>query len=270
MTAAPCNWPVNRSCLPPLPATNADNYAVALAQRNGAEDLAVAVMFALSGRQFGVCSTTVRPCRLEHSVGNGMGSRWDRGLYGLDGFGGDVGSYGMLTSYVLSWEGDMGWVNLGCGCVGRCRVAGPRMIHLPGPAQAVTEVKIGEVVQDPSTYTLEQNRLYRIGGIWPGQDLARPDTEAGTWSVTYDRGIPVPAGVDMLTGQLALEMLNACTNANKCRLPRNVVAVSRNGVSYQVYDPTTFYAAGKTGLPEIDLWLMSVNPNHIMAAPSVI
>lgn len=264
-----CDWPIDRSVLPELPAENDDTYAVKLAQRNGAEDMAVAVLFALSGRQFGVCSTTVRPCRIEHSIGNGFG-RWDRGLYGLDGFGGDYSGYGLVTSYVLSWEGDMGWVNLPCGCAGRCRVAGPRLIHLPGPAQSIESITVNGTVLDPSEYKLEQNRLYRIGGIWPGQDLSRPEGEMGTWSVTYGRGIPVPAGVDMLTGQLALEMLNAATNANKCRLPRNVTAVSRNGISYQVYDPTTFYAAGKTGLPEIDLWLMGVNPNHIMQAPSVL
>jgi hypothetical protein len=41
-------------------------------------------------------------------------------------------------------------------------------------------------------------------------------------------------------------------------------------VSYQVYNPQQIYADGKTGLSEVDLWLATVNPNHLMAAPSVL
>lgn len=266
-------WPIDRSAFPALPTVSdppADGeqaaYDAALAIQSGAEDLAVQVMWALSGRQFGINDVTIRPCRTERSF-DGMMGRWGREGYG--DFGGFDG--GLLTSYLLSWEGDLGWVNLPCGCVGgQCRVSGPRMIHLPGPAQSVSDVTVNGVSLDSSTYTLEGNLLYRVGARWPYQDLSRPAGERGTWSVTYQKGIPVPDGVAQLTGQLALEMLNAIKAPTKCRLPRNVVAVTRNGVSYQVYDPTTFYAAGKTGLPEIDLWLMGVNPNHIMQAPSVL
>lgn len=260
-------WPIDRSSFPALPATDAENYAEALAVQNGAEDLAVQILWALSGRQFGINTVTVRPCRKERSFGTGTGG-WRRGY--------DYGDYsygegGLVTSYVLSWEGEMGWVNLPCGCIGgQCRVSGPRLIHLAGPAQTIDNVTINGAELDPSLYSLEGNSLFRIGGIWPFQDLSKPTGEFGTWSVTYEKGIPVPDGVAQLTGQLTLEMLNAVTAPSKCRLPRNVVAVTRNGVSYQVYDPTTFYAAGKTGMPEIDLWLMGVNPNHIQQAPSVL
>ena len=260
-------WDVDRSAYPALPAEDADNYTEQLAIQNGAEDLAVQIMWALSGRQYGVNTVTIRPCRKERSFGMGTGG-WRRGWeYGdyYDGMG------GMVTSYVLSWEGDMGWVNLPCGCIGgQCRISGPRMIHLPGPAQSIDNVTIHGNELDPSLYTLEGDKLYRLHGIWGFQDLSRPLGEFGTWSVTYEQGIPVPDGVAQLTGQLALEMMNAVTAPTKCRLPRNVVAVTRNGVSYQVYDPTTFYAAGKTGIPEIDLWLMAVNPQHIQQAPSVL
>lgn len=258
-------WAIDRSAFPALPAEDDPGYAEALAIQNGAEDMAVQTLWALSGRQFGINTVTVRPCRIERSFGSGTGG-WRRGFFG-DGFG----EGGLVTSYVLSWEGDMGWVNLPCGCVGgQCRVSGPRLIHLPGPAQTIDNVTLHGTVIDPSGYALEGNNLFRVGNIWPFQDLSRPAGEPGTWSVTYDKGIPVPNGVAQLTGQLALEYLNAVKAPSKCRLPRNVVAVSRNGVSYQVYDPTTFYAAGKTGMPEIDLWLMSVNPNHIQQAPSVL
>lgn len=257
-----CDWPIDRSGLPPLPAVSdppTDGqqaaYDAALATQSAAEDLAVSVLFALSGRQYGVCDAKVRPCVMDDPWG--PSNRYARYAGGV-------------TSYLLSWEGDH-WVNWGCGCrTERCRLTGPRQIHLPGPVQSVDAVTIAGVVQDSSTYVLEDNVLYRKGGIWPRQDLGRPLGEPFTWSVDYQKGIPVPSGVDKLTGQLAQEFLYAVSGNNKCRLPRNVTAVARNGVTYMVYDPATFYTSGKTGLAEIDMWLAAVNPNHIMAAPSVI
>lgn len=260
-----CEWPIDRSGLPDLPTLSDPPtteqqaaYDKALATQSAAEDLAVSVLFALSGRQFGVCPVKVRPCVMDDPWGPSARRRY-------------LGGYGGVTSYVLSWEGELGWVNLGCGCVGeRCRLTGPRQIHLPGPVQEVDAVTIGSFVQDPATYKLEGNTLYRIGAIWPRQDLGRPLGETATWSVDYQKGIPVPAGVDKLTGLLAQEFLYAATGNNKCRLPRNVTAVARNGVSYQVYDPATFYMSGKTGLSEIDMWLAAINPMHLMQAPSVL
>jgi hypothetical protein len=34
-------------------------------------------------------------------------------------------------------------------------------------------------------------------------------------------------------------------------------------------DPTNLYQDGKTGIPEIDLWLSAVNPYHLISAPEV-
>jgi hypothetical protein len=88
--------------------------------------------------------------------------------------------------------------------------------------------------------------------------------------VTYNRGIVPPQGVAGLTGNLAKEMLDALDNEGRCRLPRTVTTASRNGVTYRAYDPAAIYANGKTGLPEIDLWLAAVNPHALMAPPSVL
>jgi hypothetical protein len=175
-----------------------------------------------------------------------------------------------VTSYVLSWEGN-GWLSWWCGCVGRCNLSGPGSVHLPGPAQEVIAVIAAGVLLDEDQYVLEGDVLYRTGdaAVWPNQDLGRPLGEPNTWSVEYLRGLPVPSGVDRLTGLLANEFLAACTGG-KCRLPRSVTRVSRQGVTYEVFNPNTIYAARKTGLPEVDLWLSAVNPVGLMAAPSVI
>lgn len=236
-------WPVDRTCLPPLPdlgdePTEEDQaaYFAAVADRNAAEDTAIAVLWALSGRQFGVETTTIRPCP------------------------------------------PLGWPNTvytSCPCIGRCRHASPTQIHLPGPVAAPTEddplvVTIAGVVLDSAEYVLEGDVLYRRNGArWPSQNLARPLGETGTWSVTYRKGWPVPPGVDRLTGALAKEFLAACAGDDSCRLPRTLTGTTRRGVSHS-FDPAKIFAAGRTGLTEVDNWLAAVNPNHLASGPEVL
>lgn len=244
-------WPIDRTVFPALPDVTdppSAEYTKAVAEQRAAAQLAVDVLYALSGRQFGLYEHTVRPCRqplYNHNIS------------------------GPVTSYLVSWEGDH-WINVPCGCYGSCRLSGPNVIHLPGPVHDVTEVKIAGTVLASNVWVLEGNRLYRREAPWPRQDLNRPLGDANTWSVTYRRGIEVPEGVAALTGLLAKEFLDALNNDGRCRLPRTVTTASRNGVTYRAYDPAVIYASGKTGLPEVDMWLAAVNPNHLMAAPSVI
>ncbi len=98
--------------------------------------------------------------------------------------------------------------------------------------------------------------------------MTRPLDEPGTWSVTYTRGVPPPPGSAKLVGLLAQEFLAAC-NGGKCRLPRRVRSVTRQGVTMDMVDPTDVYATGKTGIPEIDLWLSAVNPHRVQEPISV-
>lgn len=239
-----CDWPIDRSCLP-VAETEADKV-----KRKGAEDLAVSVLWALSGRQFGACPVTVRPCPTPC----------------IDAWNGGV--LGSATSYPIYESG--GWRNTGCGCGSKCSVSGPSTIHLAGPVARIRKVEIGGIILEPEAYTLEGNVLYRRGGErWPDQNLQLPLGEDGTWSVEYDVGHGVPNGVAVLTGILALEFVNACSPGGKCRLPRRVNAMTRNGVSYQMVDPSDIYKSGKTGIPEIDVWLASVNPNALMSGPRV-
>jgi hypothetical protein len=225
-----CSWPVDRSCLPAVDAP------IDIAKQTYAEELAIHTLWSLSGRQFGVCPVIMRPCQ-------------------------------EFTPVLMN---GISWRYVGCGCAGLCDWRAPSVVHLISagfPIQAVTEVKIGAAVLDASQYTLEGDLLYRAGNAaWPSQNLALPLGQDGTWSVTYTRGNPVPAGVGVLVGLLTKEYISACSGG-RCKLPRRVRSVSRQGVTMDMVDPTDIYATGKTGLPEIDLWLSAVNP-HRLTAPS--
>lgn len=242
----PCSWPIDKGCLPQA-APDADP-----ALMREACDQAVMVLWALSGRRFGLCPQRVRPCP-----------------YGCWPFFRPVHT-GPWAPLVVAWSGD-NWINMACGCLGaQCRRTGPGMVHLPGPVAEIIEVGIGSTVLGENEYKLEGDVLYRTSvWFWPNQDLSRPTGFQGTWYVDYLRGDPPPAGAGRMAAVLAGEFYNQCTGG-KCRLPRNVRSVSRGGLSYEIYDPGQIYSQGKTGLPEIDLWLAAVNPYHLLAPPSVI
>lgn len=243
-------WPIDRvtTPLPPAPDPVTPEWMKAALERHAAESLAVAILHYLSGRQFGYFTKTVRPC---------PASGYSR-----------IPGESMVTSYLVSWEG-YGWVGVPCGCSGGCTLSGPRVVHLPGPVAEVITVAINGVTVDPTGYKVEGNLLYRVGGKWPRQDLGKPLGETNTWAVTYHRGLPVPAGVAAYTGLLAKEIETALHDDGRCRLPRTVTVANRQGITYRAYDPAVIYKTGKTGLPEIDLWLSGVNPHALIAAPSV-
>jgi len=230
-----------------LPSPGDDTFDSLYAARQAAEALAVDVLWALSGRQFGVCDYIVRPCLQFADI------RYNRSV---------------VTSYVLSWEGSH-WLNWPCGCGGVCRLSGPRAVHLPGPAQQVVDVVINGAPLSLDQYVLEGDVLYRKGAPWPVQDLGRPMGEPGTWSVEYLKGNPVPAAAALLTGILAKEFIAAC-DGGKCRLPATTRTVTRQGLSYELFDASQILSAGKTGLREIDLWLSAINPHRLLYPSSVI
>lgn len=234
-------WPVTYSAGVEPP----DQWAV---------DLAKSILWALSGRQFGIHDTVARPCPQPPPWA------WYR----------DGGYSSVYAVEVMIYRELVGWWPTPCGCYGgSCTLTGPRVVHLPGPVQTITAVTVAGVPLDSGDYSLEGDVLYRVDGMWPAQCLDRPLGEPGTWSVEYKRGVPVPAGVDQLTGMLAVELFAAYTGG-KCRLPTNVTNVVRRGVTYQMYDPRTVFDSGKTGLMEIDMWLASVNPRALQAPPSVL
>lgn len=233
--AGSCVWPVDRTCLPTDITAEEDRLRL-----QEAVDTAVGVLWALTGRQYGCASTLVRPCP--------QWSRWSD-----DYLDSGITAIGMTP---VLWGGV--WRNVGCG--GDCSLDGPSAVTLPGPVAEVIEVAVDGVALDPAGYSIEGNRLIRAGGKeWPFQDMSRPYGEPGTWTVTYMRGTPPPAGAGMAVAQLAKEFWAVC-QGQKCRLPKRTISVQRQGVTITRADPTDLLANKQTGLPEVDTWIMAHNP----------
>jgi hypothetical protein len=170
---------------------------------------------------------------------------------------------------------DGAWLNIwccnrsgaGCGCTHVSELL------LPGPVHEVTEVRQDGTVLAATVYQLRRTRtwgLVRVDGkAWPlCQDLEKPDSEPGTLSVSYRRGLAVPPGgvraVSVLAGEIAKQAAG-----QKCRLPSRVQTINREGVTMTLLDPQDWLEAGRTGLEEVDTWLGQVNPRGHRSRPLV-
>ena len=228
-----CGWPVQ------IPAEYADQWAAATPEQQAhATALAGRVLWALTGQVFGVCAETVRPCFQPTRGGSLYRGFWP-GITGMPGASGP------------------------CGCSDGCSEVGYDRVALPGPVASVDEVLIDGVTIDPATYKVQNRRwLHRVDGqLWPThQDLHAADDEVGAFTIRYQRGIPLTEEGEWAAGRLAVEFLAGMTD-DSCRLPAGATSVSRQGISIELADIREWFTNGVTGVPEVDLWIMAVNPN---------
>lgn len=210
-----------------------DDYAIESVDIDAALLMASDVLFNFTRRRWpGVCAETVRPCT------------------------GECGS----TSPT------------------RCSCSWGSQVRLPGtPVVAVTEVKVDGVVVSPSEYRVDDiATLVALGDRrWPTcQNLSLDDTAEGTWSVTYEYGVAPPIGGVKAAASLGCQLALACQpeaiRDGRCRLPRRVTTITRQGVTLAVIDPLSLFAEGLVGLPEVDLWVASVNRGDVTRRATIV
>jgi hypothetical protein len=122
----------------------------------------------------------------------------------------------------------------------------------------VTEIVIDGVVLDEFSYRIDDYQwLVRLDGeSWPtNADPLDPDG----FRVDYELGIAPPAGAGLVTGILACELAKALCNDDSCRLPRNLRAITRQGLSAQMGRNVFSDPSAKFGLPEVDMWVENAN-----------
>lgn len=230
-------WPIDPGCTFGIPVNPADRDE----QQVAAVAVASEIMWRLTGGQWGTCPAVVRPCRETPEVCD------------------------IPREVLYAW----GWTPIGCPCVPKdsCGCTAVSKVKLPGPIASITEVLLdGEVLPQAGNYEVwNRNLLVRMGGQqWPlCQDMTKPTTEPGTWSVTYERGRAVPAGGRRAMAELAAEIIKACTPGAKCQLPTRVQSISREGITMSIIDNFDFLEKGRTGIASIDLWLNAVNPKGV-------
>lgn len=181
----------------------------------------------------------------------------------------------LLPSWVAAGPGPI-WTSNGWWWGGRSFGCAPlSKVTLAGqPIREIIAVKINGVVLAADEYRLDYNRdLIRMRDtaepnrqlLWPGcQILDLPDTEQGTWSVTYTWGADPPWQAVEAAKELACEIYKACDDGSaECLLPSGVTRVTRQGVTVERSVLAAALSQGSLGLPMCDLFLGAYNPNRI-------
>ncbi|MEZ7005824.1 hypothetical protein [Streptomyces sp. AD55] len=248
----PCEpWPVDLCC-------DVSEHEPATVDRWVA--VASSILWALSGRRWGPCPITVRPCRRDCLESAPVTFQAAAGVGGAGGWIPYIGADGQ-------------WRNASpCGCSSDCSCGELCEIYLPGPVYDVQEVnQDGTILAPGMEYRLDApGRLVRLGGeCWPTcQDMAAAPGEPNTLAVTYRWGLPLDAAAVAAVSELACHLLRGCGSSCGCKANRNVTRYQRQGVEIEM-DPTLIYAEGRTGLPMADLWLAAVNPGRLPAPARV-
>jgi hypothetical protein len=219
--------------------------------------VATRVIWAATGRQFGLCAETVRPC-------------WSPQAPLYQAY--PVGYYGEGYWTLLGTSG--GGVQLigasGCACSSACQCS-PPSIALPPVVDSITSVVIDGVVLDPSKYRLAAGYLIRMDGLsWPTQqDLAAAAGAVNTWSVTYQRGQAVPDDLQDAAGMYACQV-GAAASGGSCQLPNRVQSVTRQGVDITYVNETDYLDHNRTGYDAVDSIIATYNPHGLQQRPRVL
>lgn len=242
-------WPVRWSCDVSTYSATATGTAV---------QLATATIWALTGRQFGLTTVTLRPCR-DYARDTPFPDAWlswpgtQQPPLGATASGGYWGYWGVPAL--------CGSCSQGCSCTGLATV------RLPAPVHAVTSVRVDGAPLVTGSWRVDDYRwLVRTDGLlWPTQNnMSLDDTHLGTWSVTAVFGTLPPPGSEVAVGELACQLLRAM-NGEDCRLPSTVTSLVRQGVTIQMPDPAQMFQTGLTGLYTVDLFIQTWNPGRLRA-----
>lgn len=227
-----CTWEADPACL-------GDEWdALPDEDKQRALMLATSALQGLTNNRVGTCPITIRPCVRPTS--------WACDC--------DFSSYRGL---------DGNWFS---HCDHGIRTCGPLSeIDIPGPVGYISEFKINGVPQvlDSGDWRLDDGHLLVWQGSGPSpvpssQDMNKPDTAPGTWSITYSRSYPVNEDARIAVAYLAMEFVQACKPRGKCSLPRGVTNVVRSGVSFTVQ--AGLFPNGLTNIDQTDQFILKWVP----------
>lgn len=147
-----------------------------------------------------------------------------------------------------------------CVCSTGCGCDIEPYIELALPVGRVDEVRINDVVVDPSTYRV-------VDGKYLVMDDGNGFATCGAIEVTYLNGYPVDLMGQYAAGALAMEYLRAIDGDKKCRLPSGITSITRQGISMEM--TTGLFPDGLTGITEVDAFVNLWNPNGLKIRPKV-
>jgi hypothetical protein len=248
-----CVWEADPACL----GDKWDAFDISVKERSLM--LATSALQMLTNYRVGTCPITIRPC-----VGRKLcacGDFWNPYIW----LPGGLAPYRFGIA-VGGWQPNVDengvWRNT-CGCGAVCTPQSE--IDIPGPVGYIEEFLINGSTVDLANgdWRLDDGHLLVWQGVGPSpiptvQNLDLPDTEVGTYSITYSKSYPVAEDGRLAVAYLAIEFAQACVPKGKCSLPRGVTNVVRNGVSFTIQ--AGLFPNGLTGIDIVDQFILKWNP----------
>lgn len=243
-----CPWPVDAGCFDDQWESDFDD-----AIQTRAVALASSTLQRLTGYRVGNCTTLLRPC-----------SHWIGCISRVSEYRHWAGHPQWMTPY--NWGGV--WYNA-CGCVNNaCGHTATNTIWLPKPMGGIVSVTLGgEILVEGTDYWVQGNALMTIGDVvWPlTQDLTKPPTDPSAFVIEFYNCVRPDGTAAYACAVLAMQYARACTGKGTCTLPKSVISIVRQGVSYTL--PTGSFPGGETGIREVDAFIALYNPKHRIQAP---
>lgn len=241
----PCNFDVTITC----DATTWATYSAAV--QTAAMEYGAFTMWSATGRRYGLCSRTIRPCGRTCTTNEGIGGYfWSEGSW-----------------YPYMFNG--AWRNCWCGTSstpGCCTCEPSCQIRLPGPVYSIPATGVsqdGGIVPVDAWRVDDGKWLVRTDGTcWPECQDYDVDSGLNTLFVTYWQGVPVPSVVASAAGMLASEFAKACVG-QPCALPQRVTSVARQGVTMSNVSIDDLLKKGLTGMPIVDSIIARLNPGGL-------
>ncbi len=244
LPAQPCSWDVNVTCCGAFWLGLDPDLQLAAAEYGSF------TVWAATGRRFGLCERTVRPCGRTTSDG-AVGYFWTEGTW---------------RPYIFNGQ----WRNCGgCGSsLSCCTCRATCEVWLPGPVAGISPTGVsvdGEIIPVDAWRVDDGQWLVRTDGdCWPDCQDYDADTGTGVFAVTYHRGIAVPSVLLSAAGELACEWAKSCLGV-PCRLPGRVSSIARQGVSITMADVGQLLQNGLTGVATVDQLIRNFNPYGLVS-----
>jgi hypothetical protein len=174
-----------------------------------------------------------------------------------------LAQYDVLKQVTLAQYG----IGSGCYSVAAFRIGIDGKMRIPLRRRPVRDVVTLTVTQsaveiDPADYSVSDSSYLTISPNVP--------STVGL-TVEYIYGTNPPEDGKFAAKSLAdeLVMLFGGGEGDDCRL-KNVTSMTRQGVNIEIEDARTIMIDGRTGIPEVDLFVASVNPKRALLRSRVI